>query len=355
MARNRVTTGAHSRCRNLDAIVFSLPSWSAVDDGHVPLVVTLAGRRREVVQPFDLPGAHLDAVGGGVLLDTRDPLGSGNRRDVVTLREQPGQRHLRRCGARLGSDSLDLIDDVQVALEVFAGKARVGFAPVVVGELLGRADLPGEKTVAERRVGNEADAQLAEQRQELVLRITGPEGIFGLQRGDRMHGVSPPDCCGAGLGKADVADLALDHQLGQGADGVFDGCLRVDPVLVVQVDVVGAEPLQRPLDCDADARGAAVEDTGAATRVRDDAELRCEYDLGAAALDGPADQLLVVEGAVDLGGVEVGDAKVQRPMDGADGLAVAALCDVVVAGHRHGAESNAGDGKSADRDVFHGV
>jgi hypothetical protein len=72
--------------------------------------------------------------------------------------EQPGQRHLRRCGARLGGDGLDLIDDVQVALEVLAREARVGFAPVVVRELLGRANLPCEETVAERRVGNEADA-----------------------------------------------------------------------------------------------------------------------------------------------------------------------------------------------------
>jgi hypothetical protein len=112
-----------------------LPSVSAVDDGHVPLVVALAGRRREVVQPFDLPCAQLDAVGGGVLLDTRDPLGSGDRRDVVALLEQPGQRHLRRCGTRLGGDGLDLIDYTQITLEVLAAEARVGFAPVVVVEL----------------------------------------------------------------------------------------------------------------------------------------------------------------------------------------------------------------------------
>jgi hypothetical protein len=47
-------------------------------------------------------------------------------RDVVALREQPGQRHLRRCGARLDGDRLDLIDDTQVALEALAGKARGG-------------------------------------------------------------------------------------------------------------------------------------------------------------------------------------------------------------------------------------
>jgi hypothetical protein len=47
--------------------------WSAVDDGHIPFVVALAGGRREVVQPLDLRGTQLDAIGGGVLLDAGDP------------------------------------------------------------------------------------------------------------------------------------------------------------------------------------------------------------------------------------------------------------------------------------------
>jgi hypothetical protein len=34
--------------------------------------VALAGGGREVVQPFDLPGAQVDAVGGCVLLDARE-------------------------------------------------------------------------------------------------------------------------------------------------------------------------------------------------------------------------------------------------------------------------------------------
>jgi len=50
--------------------------------------VALAGGRREVLQPFDLLGAQPDAVGGCVLLDAGDPLGAGNRGDVVALREQ---------------------------------------------------------------------------------------------------------------------------------------------------------------------------------------------------------------------------------------------------------------------------
>ncbi len=122
----------------------------AVDDGHLRFFVALAGGRGEVVQPFDLLGAQLELVGGCVLLDAGDALGAGDRGDVVALGEQPGQGHLCWCGVRLGGNGLDLVDDPQVALEVLTGEARVGLAPVIVGELLGGADLAGEEAVAER-------------------------------------------------------------------------------------------------------------------------------------------------------------------------------------------------------------
>ena len=49
------------------------------------------------------------------------------------------------------------------------------------------------------------------------------------------------------LGEAEVAHLALAHELGHGADRLLDRHRRVDAVLVVEVDVVDAEPLQRRL------------------------------------------------------------------------------------------------------------
>src|SRR5882762_2273263 len=116
-------TGEHAAC-------------SAFDDGHISFVVALAGGRREVAQPFDLLGAQLDAAGRDVLLDAGGPHGAGNRGDVPALREQPGQSDLCRCCARLSGNGLDLLDDAQVALEVIASEARVGLAPIVVGELL---------------------------------------------------------------------------------------------------------------------------------------------------------------------------------------------------------------------------
>ena len=164
----------------------------------------------------------------------------------------------------------------------------------------------GEEAVAERGVGHEADAQLAQQRQDFGLLVAGPQGVLRLQGGDRVDGVGAADRVGSGLGQADVADLALGDEFGEGADGVFDRRLRVDPVLVVEVDVVGAEPLERALDRGADVRRAAVEVAGAAAGVRDDSELRRQHHVVAAALDRAADEFLVGEGSVDLGGVDAG-------------------------------------------------
>ena len=144
-----------------------------------------------------------------------------------------------------------------------------------------------------------------------------------------MHGVGATDRGRASFGQPDVAHFALGDERGQSSDGVLDRRVRIDPVLVVQVDVVGAQPREGALDGRANVRRAAIEDAGAAAGVRDNAELRRQHDLVAAVLDGPADEFFVGVGAVDFCGVEVGDAKFQRPVDRANRLGVVDRADVV--------------------------
>ena len=52
------------------------------------------------------------------------------------------------------------------------------------------------------------------------------------------------DRVGAGLGQPEVEDLALLDQRSDSTRGLLDRSSRVDAVLVVQVDLVGAETAQ---------------------------------------------------------------------------------------------------------------
>ena len=56
--------------------------------------------------------------------------------------------------------------------------------------------------------------------------------------------------------------------------------------------------------------------------ARETAELGRDHDLVAASRDRPADDLLAVEGTVDLSRVEMGDAELEGAVDGADRLIV---------------------------------
>jgi hypothetical protein len=90
--------------------------------------------------------------------------------------------------------------------------------------------------------------------------------------------------------------------------------------------------------------------------VGDEPELRGDLELVAAALHGLADDLLAQEGAVDLGGVDVGDAEIEGTVDGADRLRVVQGAFARVgAGHGHRAEADAGDLKGPEVCGLHGA
>ena len=118
-------------------------------------------------------------------------------------------------------------------------------AEVVGLEVLRRRDLAGQKAAAERAVGDEADPELTHGVEDLVLGIARPQRVLGLQRRDRVDRVRAADRLGRRLRQPEEADLAGVDQLGHRADGLLDRHPGVDPVLVVEVDVVDGEAPQR--------------------------------------------------------------------------------------------------------------
>ena len=72
----------------------------------------------------------------------------------------------------------------------------------------------------------------------------------------------------ARLGQAEVAHLALAHEIAHRAGDVLDRHRRIDAMLIEEIDMVGAEPAQRPLDRLADVFGRLSRSTPICCRPR---------------------------------------------------------------------------------------
>jgi hypothetical protein len=124
-------------------------------------------------------------------------------------------------------------------------------------------------------------------------------------------------------------------------------------VLVVEVDTVGGEPSQRPVDGDSHVRRGAVEVSGTPANVRDHAELGGQDNLIAPSLQGAPHQLFVRVRTVDLGGVDEGDTQLEGAVDRVDGLGLVDAGVDVGGGHAHRSQSYSGHLQAAELDLPH--
>ena len=159
----------------------------------------------------------------------------------------------------------------------------------------------------------------------------------------------------ARLGQAEEADLAGLHELGHRADRLLDRRVLVDTVLVVEVDVIDAEPLQAAVATAAHVLGRAPDrPLRRVGQVAHDAELGGDEHAIAMRRQRLPDQLLVGVRPVHVGRVEERDAEVDGPVDRRDRLRVVARA--VEVGHAHAAEPEGGDGnlRRAERAMWEG-
>ena len=227
---------------------------------------------------------------------------------------------------------------LQVSLEVLLREAWEAGAPgVVLGHVLDAPPTSGEEAAPERAVGDEAYAQLAHGRQDLVLHVAGKERVLRLQGADGVHGVGLPDGLWPRLGEPEVADLAGLDELLHRPDRLLDGRLGVDAVLVVEVYVVHAETRERGVAGLSHVVGLAAHAKEAPVLAAHVAELGGEDDLVAPALYGLADELLVGERAVHVRGVEEGYAELYGAVDG--GYRLVLVAGAVELAHPHAPEA----------------
>ncbi len=121
---------------------------------------------------------------------------------------------------------------------------------------------------------------------------------------------------GARLRNADAPDLALILDAAELTDRVLDRDRRINAVKIIEIDMIDAEPLQARLDgCARSERRPVV----AGLPVR---ELAGDDETVAIFADRLAEQLLVMARAIADRGIEEGDTKIDRAVDGAHRLRV---------------------------------
>src|SRR5437867_3290171 len=114
-----------------------------------------------------------------------------------------------------------------------------------------------------------------------------------------MHCVCSPDCSRANFRKSDVSDLARLHKFLQSGDRIFDRSLRIEPVLVIQIDVIGAQPPQRTFDGRLDMSRTAVESEHFPVRTKLHRKLRCnDYILAPLTFHCTTKEFLILEGTI---------------------------------------------------------
>ena len=138
-------------------------------------------------------------------------------------------------------DAAKQINQGLIRLERLRREARQGTAEVRTVELRVFVNLAGEIALAQRTVCDQADAQFLKRRYHFLFRSPRPQRVFALQRGERLDGVGAPDRLHASFGKAEVLDLASLNQIFHRTRYVFDWYVRVNPMLIEQVDDVNLE------------------------------------------------------------------------------------------------------------------
>jgi len=118
--------------------------------------------------------------------------------------------------------------------------------------------------------------------------------------------VSPTDRLRASFRKTEAFDFAFANQIPDGSGHIFDRDVRIDAMLIVQVDRVDLESAKRACSRLLDPFRAAVQLAPPLLEGWRASEFRADHHLPAEWSERLADQFFVHVWAVDLGGIEEG-------------------------------------------------
>src|SRR5262249_30911105 len=130
--------------------------------------------------------------------------------------------------------------------------------------------LAGQPAAAERAPRDDAETFVAADRQKFPFDLAVEEIVERLQAGEGLPASGPAEVDrflqlpAAVIAGAEIADLALPHEVVDAALRLLEGRVRVPHMDLVEVDIVGLEPAEARLDFRHDVLAAEAEAVGAA-------------------------------------------------------------------------------------------
>src|SRR5216117_1093633 len=314
----------------------------------------------EIYGPYtneELVGEALAPVRAQVVIATKFGIKIENGQQVQDSRPERIKQSIEGSLKRLRTDVIDLyyqhrvdpnvpIEDVAGTVKELIAQGKVkhfGMSEAGVGTIR-RAHAVQQVTAVQSEYSlwwRRPEEELLPTLEELFFRAPPPQGVLALDRGDLLDGVGAADRAHAGFGHAEVLHLALRNQFLDRARHVLDRDVRVDTVLIIQIDDVGPESFQRTLDALLDALWAAVLDLLPAG-ITSDPELRGDHHLSAHRRQRFANELFVGVRAVDFGGIEECDTAFNGRADERDHRLLVGR-DTVALAHPHAAEPEGRD------------
>src|SRR5690606_31642348 len=140
------------------------------------------------------------------------------------------------------------------------------------------------------------------------------------------------------FGEPKVADFPRPNEFGHGADRLLNRDLRIDTMLIIQVDNIDLQPAQARVTGCAHVFGIAANAEELAAGTADVTELGGEYHLLPATGDGATNQVLVAARAVHVRRIQKITAPVQVPVNDRNRLGVIHLTRLVELAHAHAPE-----------------
>lgn len=274
--------------------------------------------------------------------------GAWDRQDAVSLGQDPSQGNLRALDAFLMRDGSDRLDHFEVPGEVLSLKTRVPSPPIIGLQVCFRAQFTGQEPAPKRAIGYELDAKVSACWNHFRLVVAGPQGVFVLQGGDRVDGMCPPQRPHGSFRKSQITHLPFLDQFRHGSHGLFDRGSPVDPVQVIQIDMIRSEAkqtrfarlsniLRRAID---EVRRVGLNQVLVARQrtVIDDAELRRKEDARTAICQYGGEKFFIGPWPVDIRRIPKVHTKFEGPLKHAKGFRVIATS--IRIGHAHAAQSD---------------